>query len=66
MTDTVVAKEECQHPNLPPVPFDHEAARGLDSYEIRKRWPRGSDLCNVCGNYIVRYASFEHYCAGDW
>lgn len=45
--------------------FDAEAAKGLTSAEVRRRWPRWSGTCE-CGFYGVHYASWEHYIAGDW
>jgi hypothetical protein len=45
--------------------FDAEAARGLTSAEVQRRWPRWSGTC-TCGFYGVSYASYEHYIAGDW
>lgn len=52
--------------DLPPVTFDPEAARGLTTDEIRKRWPRGYWTCPECGSVTTRYASTKHYFAGDW
>jgi hypothetical protein len=34
--------------------------------EIRKRWPRADDKCQLCGAGHIRYASMEHYTMGDW
>ncbi len=49
------------------VTFDPEAARGLPSEEVRRRWPRMGGHCPLgCGFYGVAYASLEHYVAGDW
>lgn len=56
----------CGHGDFPPVAFDSEAARGLDEYEVRKRWPRIEDQCPVCGQRTIVYASFEHQLSGDW
>ena len=56
----------CEHPNLPSVLFDPEAAKELSSYEVRARWPRGCVTCPDCNATVIQYASFEHYCAGDW
>lgn len=44
------------------VSFDSQAAKELDPYEIRKRWPRVT--CPECRSLL--YASYEHYIAGDW
>jgi hypothetical protein len=33
------AEPECAHPRLDDVPFDEEAARGLEPTVVRKRWP---------------------------
>ena len=48
------------------VTFDKEAARGLSSSEICKRWPRFSGICTKCGYTGIAYASYEHYISGDW
>ena len=58
------------------ITFDEEAARGLSSDEVRRRWPRGwfwdGAPCPLgCGygvgsNGSIYYASFMHYLAGDW
>lgn len=49
------------------VTFDEEAAKGLDAYEVRKRWPRGSGPCPLgCGYTGITYASYMHYLSGDW
>jgi len=58
--------ERCQHPNLPEVPFDAEAAKGLSSWEVRKRWPRKLQTCPDCEADVICYASSEHYYSGDW
>lgn len=58
--------QRCGHPNLPPVEFDAEAAKGLDNYEVRRRWPRLYCRCADCGSMVMKYASQEHYYAGDW
>lgn len=56
---------DCDH--VYPLPsFDEDAARGMDPYEVRKRWPRYSGPCPNCGQPIVSYASIAHYVAGDW
>lgn len=50
-----------------PLPlFDEEAARGLDEYEVRRRWPRTDNICKLCGTRRIQYASVEHYILGDW
>jgi len=56
----------CDHPNLPAVPFDPIAAKGLTADEVRKRWPRLALTCPDCGMEMCCYASFEHYVSGDW
>ena len=49
------------------VTFDQEAAEGLDTYEIRKRWPRLHGECpKGCGFSGIGYASYAHYIYGDW
>lgn len=50
---------------LPECPFDAEAARGLEAFEVRRRWPRLDHVC-PCGRRGVIYASKEHYVMGDW
>lgn len=58
--------ERCDHPKLEPPEFDYEAAKNLDEYEIRKRWPRKTEVCPDCGDMVILYASAEHYTMGDW
>ena len=48
------------------VIFDEETARGLDEYEVRRRWPRKTARCLQCGASTICYASYMHYIAGDW
>lgn len=58
------------------VVFDQEAAKGLPSNEVRKRWPRGffnrEKPCPECGygeeceGGAIAYASYAHYIYGDW
>lgn len=50
------------------VEFDLDLAStlGLESYEVRNRWPRWFGKCNDCGYEGIRYASFAHYVYGDW
>jgi hypothetical protein len=56
----------CEHPNLPLVPFDEEAAKELSAWEIRARWPRKMQVCPDCKEEILCYASSMHYYMGDW
>jgi hypothetical protein len=57
------AQRNCDHG----VTFDAEAAKGLDEYEVRRRWPRGWGPCpKGCGFSGIAYASYEHYIMGDW
>lgn len=44
------------------VTFNPEAARGLDAWEVRRRWPRG--CCSRC--HCIVYASSLHFISGDW
>ena len=49
------------------VKFDPEEAKGLDAYEVRKKFPRMWGPCpKGCGFNGIAYASPEHYIAGDW
>ena len=48
------------------VSFDPEAARGLPSDEVRRRWPRFAGRCERCGYEGIDYASMAHMVAGDW
>lgn len=57
--------DECKHTKVQPK-FNIEEAEGLTSYEVRKRWPRFHGICPDCGQYLILYASFEHYVSGDW
>lgn len=56
----------CNCDHLPP--FDRDAARGMTSQEVRKRWPRYDGECGKCGAKFggISYASMEHYILGDW
>lgn len=53
---------ECSHGLV----FDEDAARGLTSSVVRKRWPRFSGVCQTCGFDGIAYASLAHYVQGDW
>jgi hypothetical protein len=56
-------KNDCDHG----VTFDEEAARGLDEYEVQRRWPRLHGVCpRGCGYVGIHYASPMHYIMGDW
>lgn len=55
----------CTHAKCLPA-FDEAAAKGLDEYEVRRRWPRFSGACPDCGCSVIAYASTMHYIAGDW
>ena len=57
--------ETCEHPKCLPK-FDEKAARGLDEFEVRKRWPRFDGKCPDCGALLIQYASAMHYIMGDW
>lgn len=55
--------DKCDHG----VSFNEEEARDLNSYEIRKRWPRLYGTCpKGCGYKGIAYASMSHYLYGDW
>lgn len=59
----IVENDACTHG----VSYDKQAAAGLPSSEVRKRWPRLSGACpKGCGYSGIYYASFEHYMMGDW
>lgn len=63
MNATELRVSACDHG----LSFDENAARGLDSYEVRKRWPRLSGACQKgCGFNGIGYASYMHYLSGDW
>jgi len=57
--------QRCPEP-VHDVPFDESAAKGMSSYEVRKRWPRKRVTCTRCGFDGIAYASFMHYLMGDW
>lgn len=57
--------EVCSHPRACPNGFDAVAAKGLDAYEVRRRWPRGNK-CPDCGVAAIFYVSYEHFISGDW
>jgi hypothetical protein len=46
--------------------FDAVKARKMSWEEVRKVYPRFSGYCEKCGYYGAKYASFEHYIAGDY
>lgn len=57
------AQAACDHG----VSFDYEAAKNLDSFQVRKRWPRLMGPCpKGCGFNGIGYASYSHYICGDW
>lgn len=57
----------CCQPCTHGVVFDELKADGLDSYEIRRRWPRLSGKCPLgCGFSGIAYASYNHCLMGDW
>lgn len=59
--------EACTHGvDFPPDDEYAEATKGLSVAEIRKRWPRHSGVCSLCGYNGIYYASYLHYLAGDW
>ncbi len=37
-----------------------------DHTAVRKKWPRFSGTCKICGYTGIKYASFKHYLYGDW
>jgi hypothetical protein len=59
------APPTCDHAAVMPA-FDEEAAKGLDAYEVRKRWPRFFGKCPSCDFNGIMYASRMHYIMGDW
>lgn len=59
------ARDVCPHTLVQPT-FDEEAARGLDEYEVRRRWPRFMGQCPTCKGQVIIYASYLHYIMGDW
>jgi hypothetical protein len=59
------APPTCDHAAVMPA-FDEEAAKGLDAYEVRKRWPRFFGKCPSCDFKGILYASRMHYIMGDW
>lgn len=50
---------------LPSVHFDPRDANE-PAEVVRRRWPRGDGACPRCGVRSIRYASAEHFIAGDW
>ena len=55
----------CKHEKCCPE-FNSEEAKNLDSYEVRKKYPRFMGACPDCGSQVIYYASAEHYIMGDW
>lgn len=66
VSDLIQTSDVCEHTNLPPVPFDEKASKGLSAPEVRSRWPRLYQICPDCKAGVICYASFRHYIAGDW
>jgi hypothetical protein len=62
---SVLGWPACQHDSVT-VSFDPKAAKGLSAHEVRMRWPRFSGMCPQCQCRLIKYASAEHYYAGDW
>ena len=60
-----LARIKCTHPSVVPE-FDEQAAMGLSTDEIKRRWPRYFGPCSSCDFNGVLYASYAHYLAGDW
>ena len=58
-------RTDCRHRSCLPE-FDEEASKGLDEYEVRKRWPRFDGECPECGGLVISYASAMHFVRGDW
>jgi hypothetical protein len=56
----------CQHSKLPTAIFDAEKAKTMTAFEVRQAYPRLIARCPDCGETVVRYASQEHYHAGDY
>lgn len=65
MTGNKGGAEKCEHVGVP-VAYDSDEAKTMDSLAIRKRFPRFHGNCPDCGQQLIKYASFEHYIAGDW
>ena len=63
--EVATASSECQHTKCIPT-FDAEAARGLEAYEVRRRWPRFEGTCPNCNESVIVYGSIAHYLSGDW
>ena len=55
----------CAHEKSMPK-FDEAAAAGMDTAEVRKKYPRFMGKCPECGEMVILYASFAHYVYGDW
>lgn len=66
MSTNPLTGSECKHPDIPQPSFDEEAAKGLSTEEIRKRWPRVYTECKRCKAFIIHYASTAHFIYGDW
>lgn len=62
---TTDAGGKCEHTSCVPA-WDAEKARSMDSYEVRKHFPRFMGNCPDCGQQVIVYASLEQYVAGDY
>lgn len=60
--------KECQHESVPEPTFDKTIADSeeLDSYEVKRRWPRTCEMCKQCGKTVIKYESWAHFVYGDW
>lgn len=56
----------CDHVSCIPA-FDLEAlGSDASSDAVRKKFPRFSGECPECGQFVISYASLEHFLMGDW
>lgn len=60
-----MSEQRCEHEKCAPR-WDAEAARSMDSHEVRTNFPRFSGVCPDCQQRVIVYASFEQYIAGDY
>jgi hypothetical protein len=61
----IILNKDCKHESIK-VNYDSDVAKNLTSYEVKKLYPRFQGACPECGQHLIKYASAEHYIAGDW
>jgi hypothetical protein len=61
----IQCRPHCEHKECRPY-FDPVAAKSMTDAQVRKAFPRFQGTCPECNQFVISYASSEHYVAGDW